>query len=54
MYTLLENARKFQESTQNQILIFGEPPPGVGVSENVWFFKVERVHRTGGNQNKQI
>ena len=38
---LVENARKFRESAPNQILIFGEPPPQVGVSENVGFFKVE-------------
>ena len=31
---LVENARKFRESAPNQILIFGKPPPRVGVSEN--------------------
>ena len=36
---LVENTRKFRESAPNQILIFGKPPPRVGVSENVWFFK---------------
>ena len=49
--TLVENARKFRESAPNQILIFGEPPPRVGVSENVWFFKAKRVYRAGGDQN---
>ena len=49
LYILVENARKFRESAPNQILIFGEPPPGVGVSENVWFFKFKRVYRAGGD-----
>ena len=43
IYLLVENAQKFPVSAQNQILIFGEPPPQVGVSENVWFFKFKRV-----------
>ena len=44
---LVENARKFRESASNQILIFGEPPPRVGASENVWFVKIKRVYRAG-------
>ena len=44
---LVENARKFRESAPNQILIFGEPPPRVGASENVWFVKIKRVYRAG-------
>ena len=48
VYTILvENARKFRESAPNQILIFGEPPPRVGASENVWFVKIKRVYRAG-------
>ena len=37
--TLVGNARKFRESAPNQIPIFEEPSPRVGVSEHVWFFK---------------
>ena len=48
---LVENARKFRESAPNQILIFGEPPHGVVVSENVWFFKFERVDRANVRRN---
>ena len=48
---LVENARKFRESVPNQILIFGEPPPRVGVSENVWFFKFKHVYWAGGARN---
>ena len=42
---LVKNARKFRESAPNQILIFGEPPPRVGVSENVWGFKFKCADR---------
>ena len=42
---LVENARKFRESAPNQIPMFGKPPPRVGVSENVWFFKFKCVDR---------
>ena len=48
---LVENARKFRESAPNQILIFGEPPPRVGVSENVWFFKFKHVDRANVRRN---
>ena len=51
MYRLVENARKFREIAPIQILIFGEPPPRVGVSENVWFFKFQHVYRAGGASN---
>ena len=55
IYTLLvENARKFRESAPNQIPIFGKPPPRVGVSENVWFFKFERVDRANVRSKEQI
>ena len=51
---LVENARKFRESAPNQIPIFrGEPPP-VGVSENVWFVKFERVDRANVRSKEQI
>ena len=43
--SLVENARKFRESAPNQILIFGEPPPRVGVLENVWVFKFKCADR---------
>ena len=45
--SVVDNARKFRESAPNQILIFGEPPPREGVSENVWFFKFECAYRAG-------
>ena len=48
---LVENARKFWESALNQILIFGEPPPRAGVSENVWVLKFKHVYRAGGASN---
>ena len=51
IFGLVENARKFRESAPNQILIFGEPPHVVVVSENLWFFKFERVDRAGGARN---
>ena len=54
IYKLVENARKFRESAPNQILIFGEPRPQVGVSENVWFFKFKRVDQAKTGRNQQI
>ena len=41
--------KKFRESAPNQILIFGEPPPRVVVSENVRFSKFECADRAGGH-----
>ena len=51
LYILVENARKFRESAPNQIPIFGKPPPRVGVSENIWFFKSKRVDRANVRRN---
>ena len=48
---LVKKARKFRESAPNQIPIFLKPPPRVGVSENVWFFKFERVDRANMRRN---
>ena len=41
-------------SAPNQILIFVEPPPRIGVSENVWFFKFELVDRANMRRKEQI
>ena len=54
IHILVENARKFRESAPNQIPIFLKPPPRVGVSENVWFFKFERVDRANTRRKEQI
>ena len=51
---LVENARKFRESAPNKIPIFGKPPPRVGVSENVWFFKLKPVDRANVRRKEQI
>ena len=47
----ISGIHKFRENAPNQIPIFGEPPPRVGVSENVWFFKFKRVDRANMRRN---
>ena len=50
----ISGTHKFRESAPNKIHIFGKPPPRVGVSENVWFFKFKHVDRANVRRNQQI